>query len=290
MAYLPPFFPAIPFDTAKAAWVTFGRNNFYLATGEQANSLFGGIRLADPEGQFRKPAHTLAILYMVTIFQYAESLPDQQAMEALGERIEWKYALHLPLDYPGLAVEALCEFRQWLASDQVAQHSLQLLLERLAEIPGCPAQIRVKPEAMEVLTEVCHTSRLALIWESLNRAIRTLASKDLDWMPGARLPHWFARYTNNTQRYLHLEGSRLERHALIHKAGTDIIYLLKAVEKSGAAGLEKLPAIVKLKQLWMEQYEEINGRVFWRKEVYPGCLIYSLMSRTTMDSEYGLVD
>lgn len=154
MAYLPPFFPAIPFDTAKAAWAVFGRNNFYLAAGEKANSLFGGLRLADPEGQFRKPAHTLAILYMTTIFQFAEELSDRQAIEALHERVEWKYALHLPLDYPGLALESLSEFRHWLMTDQVAQHSLQLLIKRLSEIPGCPARICTKPETSQVLSEV----------------------------------------------------------------------------------------------------------------------------------------
>jgi hypothetical protein len=44
----------------------------------------------------------LARLYLVTIFQYVETLPDQLARETIRKRIDWKYALHVPLNYPGL--------------------------------------------------------------------------------------------------------------------------------------------------------------------------------------------
>ena len=44
-----------------------------------------------------KPAVAPAQLALVTIFQFAEGLCDRQAADAVRARIDWKYALRLPL-------------------------------------------------------------------------------------------------------------------------------------------------------------------------------------------------
>ena len=90
-------FPAIPLDTTKAARAVFGRSNFYLAIGDQANRLFAGINLSDPPWQALKLPSDIARLYLLTIFQFRETLPDNLAADAIQERLDWKYALHLPL-------------------------------------------------------------------------------------------------------------------------------------------------------------------------------------------------
>jgi transposase len=40
----------------------------------------------------------------VTLFQFAEVLPDRQAAEEVRGRIDWKYALALPLMYGPAAI------------------------------------------------------------------------------------------------------------------------------------------------------------------------------------------
>ena len=50
------------------------------------------------EGQ---PALSPVDLAFVTIFQYLEDLSDRQAAESMRMRLDWKYALHQPVDYAG---------------------------------------------------------------------------------------------------------------------------------------------------------------------------------------------
>jgi transposase len=46
--------------------------------------------------------------------QFAESLSDRQAAEAVRARIDWKYALSLPLNDSGFHYSVLSEFRDRL--------------------------------------------------------------------------------------------------------------------------------------------------------------------------------
>jgi transposase len=48
-----------------------------------------------------KPGISPVILAFVTVFQFMEKLPDRQAAEAVRIRLDWKYALRLPLTYAG---------------------------------------------------------------------------------------------------------------------------------------------------------------------------------------------
>lgn len=54
--------------------------------------------LFPPDG---RPAEAPWRLALVTCFQFAEGLSDSQAADAVRSRIDWKYALSLPLDLPG---------------------------------------------------------------------------------------------------------------------------------------------------------------------------------------------
>ena len=61
-----------------------------------------------------KPGLSPIILAFVSVFQFMENLADRQAVEALRMRLDWKYALHVPLDWlrrAGLNFSVLREFR-----------------------------------------------------------------------------------------------------------------------------------------------------------------------------------
>ena len=51
------------------------------------------------------------LLAFVTIFQFLEKLSDRAAANAVRVRLDWKYALHLPLNYEGFNFSVLSEFR-----------------------------------------------------------------------------------------------------------------------------------------------------------------------------------
>jgi transposase len=62
-------------------------------------------------------------LAFVTIFQFLEKLSDRAAANALRVRLDWKYALHLPLNYAGFKFSVLSEFR-----DRVIEHGAEARL------------------------------------------------------------------------------------------------------------------------------------------------------------------
>ena len=87
---------------------------------------------------------------MLTIFQFAEELTNQQMVDALRSRLDLKYALHLPVNYHRFEPSALCEFRRQLFADAAFQQIFQKLLDRTAEF-GLLKTIRSQP----VLTSRC---------------------------------------------------------------------------------------------------------------------------------------
>src|SRR5512133_4221465 len=105
-------FPPIPEETAKAALAVFGSSNTYLVIGKQADALFRGIHLQESSPLTPKQHYRLAVLYLSTIFQYLETLPDRLAVDALRERVDWKYALHSSLNPIPIEASTLCEFRK----------------------------------------------------------------------------------------------------------------------------------------------------------------------------------
>jgi transposase len=81
-----------------------------------------------------RPAEAPWRLALVTVLQAIEGLTDRQAAEAVRTRIDWLYALALPLDEPGFDYSILSDFRQRVlagqAQDLLLEPILQLSRER----------------------------------------------------------------------------------------------------------------------------------------------------------------
>ncbi|MFG2919487.1 transposase, partial [Kitasatospora sp. NPDC048298] len=56
-----------------------------------------------------RPGISPALLVMVTVLQFLHNLSDRDAAVAVADRISWKYALGLELDYTGFDASVLCE-------------------------------------------------------------------------------------------------------------------------------------------------------------------------------------
>jgi transposase len=121
----------------------------------------------------RHKARILAELYLVTVFQYLETMPDNQAADAVRDRRDWKYALHLPLNVLGHPAADFCEFRRLLKSDPDSLQTLQVLVGRLAEGGASINGESSGLEAGQIVARVCLFSRLANTWEAF---VRTLGS------------------------------------------------------------------------------------------------------------------
>jgi hypothetical protein len=256
-------FPLIPADTAQVARAVFDdRPNFYLSTGDRLNSLFSGLVLGNPGGSSRPLVRTVARLYLITIFQYKENLPDLLAVEALRERVDWKYALHLPLKPARLEAAQLCEFRRWLLADPGRARNLQALLGRLAAVLPAAEQEWLQVESCSLLEIVCQLNRLGKLWSSIRLALRTLAQADPAWLLATGLPHWPERYRHHRKtftpaaRSLVYEGSE-------QAFGSDGYYLLRKISESGNPALAELTEVILLRQMLEDQLRRVAWKVAW---------------------------
>jgi transposase len=246
-----PYSP-LPPDTARAAKSVFNIENAYLALGDQLDVFCDDLNWDDLNAFREKPTSVLFVLAMVTIFQFAEDMPDHQAADALGRRMDWKYALHLPADYPGFPPSELIEFRQRLAGNQAGQLVFQCLLNRLAKLGllgSLGSRDKVQVDAQFVLSAVDTLSRVDRATEALGRALEALAARDHEWLRAVSPPHWYERYGHESGSR-GLPSSREDGEAVVRWLEADISYLLEAIDQRDSPDLAGLLEVQALRRTW----------------------------------------
>lgn len=262
--------PDIPLETSRAARSVFGSSNFYLVAGDHSDQLFSGIDLQQPQGRPLIAPHSLARLYLLTTFQYIESLPDSLAADALRKRLDWQYALHLPLNTPGLQPALLCDFRRWLRMNPASRHNLDTLLQRLSSLEEYSGVADARLEVDQVITVVCEISRVAILWEAFKEALAALAASQPSWLLETSQPYWYERYGSH-HRYLNLRNDRRKNRTLAQGIGADARYLLEAVDQAGAPDLANLPEVAALRQALRAQFDTIESVLVWKPDACANC-------------------
>ncbi len=248
----PATLPPIPTGTAQAALTAFGKGNFYLGVGDRAGSLFDGVDLAALDRSGASPVASLMRLALATVFQFVEELPDYQAAEAARTRTDWKYALHLPMNHPGLSPQSLCDFRQELLSDGAAEQSFQSLLDRLAGVGLLQDEGDQPVGAAGVLSAVCALGRLEALSRVMRLALEGIAARRPEWLRAHALPHWYDRYDATPMMLIRRTDRTPE--ALVADIRRDARYLLETVATDDPPGLGLLPEVQAVRGEWLRQF------------------------------------
>jgi len=103
--------PAIPPETVLVAKAAFPSGNVYMQMRDELRSIYDDELFASVYAEVGQPAIAPWRLALVSVMQFAENLSDRQAAEAVRARIDWKYALSLPLAESGFHYSVLSEFR-----------------------------------------------------------------------------------------------------------------------------------------------------------------------------------
>jgi transposase len=82
--------PPVPEDTARIARAAFRKPNVYMRMRDDLGVFFADAAFAPLFPTHGQPAHAPWRLALVTIVQYAEGLPDEQAATSVSGRIDWK--------------------------------------------------------------------------------------------------------------------------------------------------------------------------------------------------------
>ena len=261
-------FQPLPIDTIRAAEAISGKS-IYRTIGDQIEQLLADIELAhlDPSGL--QSVSTLTTLALVTVFQFSEDLPDRRAAEAARKRPDWKYALHLSSNQPGINSSMLCEFRQALLRDMAAQQAFQQVIDCLAEADLLSGPDGRRAEADEVLAIVCRLSRLEQLIEAMRMILEAVAALEPEWLRAITLPHWYERYSQ-MQTARALPKTREEQVSLAHAIGADAKYLLDAIATADGQ-LTSLPEARALRQIWLQQFEQSAPQLQWRTAGCAAC-------------------
>jgi transposase len=268
------YFPPIPPDTSKVASAVFGKSNFYITIGDLANQLFEGFITKNSTNQPLTSRHTQAMLYLITIFQIMETLPDQLAAQAVRNRVDWKYALHLPLNYPGQQASTLCDFRKQMLIDPAGERRLQSLIARINEVTEAAGSPCFNLKYDDLLSYICLISRVLDVFDAFSRVLETLATQQIELLRYVSLPHWYKRYTTRQKTLI----SKLERPQLVALAqaiGDDVHYLMQEVQISQDDELLDLPEIANLRRVWQAHYRFQDGKWIWRNNDCAHCSLSS---------------
>ena len=217
--------------------------------------------LFSPRG---RPAEAPWRVALVTVLQYVEGLTDRQAAEAVRSRLDWKYALALPLTDQGFDFSVLSEFRQRLLTGQ-AEH---LLLDRLLEVSRARGWLKAggkqRPDSTHVLASVRSLSYLETVGETLRAVLEDLAQAAPDWLVQHIDADWLLRYGHRVEQY-RLPKEESKRQALAEQIGADGRHLLAAVQQPDApAFVQKLESVQVLVQVWQQYYaQDESGTWKW---------------------------
>lgn len=243
----------IPKRTSRAAQAIFGSNNFYIALGNRLADILSELEPKPKIGSEFKRESAVPLLPLLTLFQYMESLTDGQAVEALHLRLDWKYALHLPLDQPRIPAETLCQYRKTSLHSRSYLSELQELLDRLATEPALGNYIKKPLDAESMIMVVCALDRLSRVEEAMRRAIEGLTNQHPDWLRRIALPHWYIRYYH-TSSLLETPALGEQPDTFSREIGEDAHYLLERVDHANAPGLQAVEGIQELRAVWQEQF------------------------------------
>lgn len=276
MSLRAPIVYCLPEDTARVARAAFPKGNTYLRVYDALGPIYTNPQFAGLFPKDGQPAIAPAQLALVTIFQFAEGLSDRQAADAVRGRIDWKYALCLPLTDPGFDASVLSEFRDRLSANGAETVLFETLLAALKEEGLVKPRSRQRTDSTHVLAAIHVLNRLELVGETLRHALNTLAAVAPAWLRSWVPADWFARYGRRFEEY-RLPDALAERTALAERIGADGRHLLAAIAASAECDwLPRVPAVETLRRVWVQQFYAEEA-VRWRaaNDLPPSAVVIS---------------
>lgn len=252
---------AMPEDIAALGPRMLAEGDPYRVIGEQLADLVEDGQFAalyEPTG---RAAVSPSLLTLVTIFQFLEDLPDREAARAVAVRLDWKYALHLPVGYRGFDFSCLSYFRRRLLEHEQSRLVFEAVLARVRALGFLKRHGKQRTDALGVLGAVRALSQLELVWEALRLALRGLQQADTAWVE---------RVVPTALRTLYLERrsdyrlTAAERQAELERVGQDGAWLLDQLAAADDASLRHLAEVATLATIWDQRYERVEGQVRWR--------------------------
>jgi len=255
---------SIPLETVRVACAALDEDNRYRKLREHFDTVFSDHAFEALFPTRGQPAAAPWRLALVTILQFAESLSDREAADAVRARIDWKYLLGLELTDPGFDYSILSRFRDRLIEGNAEMLMLQQILDKSREFGLIRKRSDMRTDATHVIASVRHMNRSELVGETLRAALNVIATVDPRWLAANVDASWYSRYAKR------FESNRapLTKEAMLavtEDVGQDGMKLLERIWLDSTPHyLRTLPAVEILRKCWVEQFCIENGIVRMR--------------------------
>ena len=242
----------VPEDTAQIGQTILAPHNVYRQIGDRFDQIFPDeqvfAHLYDTQGRGAIPPLLLAL---VTVFQMLEKVPDRTAAEFVASRIDWKYALHLPLTYPGFHFTDLYAFRTRLLEHGQERLVFDQLLVRMKELGLIKPKGKVRSDATHVLAVVERLSQLELVTESLRVALQAVLQAAPKWVKTALPAAFLDRYERRQSEY---GLSQTQVQEKLGQAGKDAFWFLVQIDRSAPEAIRHLSEVETLRTVLAQQF------------------------------------
>jgi transposase len=179
-------------------------------------------------------------------------------------RLDWKYALSLPLDDQGFDASILVDFRQRLLDHGAQDLLLEPILRVCREHDWLKAGGKQRTDATFVLANARRLSSLESVGESLRAALNEIAEVDPEWLLSVISPDWFDRYVHRFELQRFSKGAQAQE-LLRRQVGEDGWHLLQAaMDEQAPQSVRACPSLLLLQKVWNQHFERIDGKIRWR--------------------------
>ncbi len=249
-----PLWYTIPDATDQAAHRAFPKGNLYMTMRDVIGPIFANADFGDLSRHRGPPAESPARLALVLVMLPIEDRSDADAAEAVRARIDWKDALALELDDPGVDASILVDFRHRLLPHGAEERLLTILLGTRVAAGMLRSRGRQRTDSPHVLANMRTLTRLPLVAETMRHALNPLATADPAWLRDHRDPAWGERYPRRVEED-RVPKDAATRAVLVATIGQDGYQLLAARDAAMPPdALRDLPAIHPLRTVWSQQY------------------------------------
>src|SRR5512141_429240 len=209
----------MPEETGRIGKLLLRENDPYRLIGDQLFEKWKEEEFADLYSSEGKPGYSPVILAFVSVFQFLERLADRQAAQALRMRLDWKYALHLPVEDAGFDFSVLSEFRDRLIEGKAEQRVFEKLVEEIRGMGLIKERGKQRSDSIAMLVKVRRLSRIETVVETLRLAVVALVESNREWCEEIIPPSWEDKYGERFVRQRYSEQEWKEDETKIWKDG-----------------------------------------------------------------------
>lgn len=262
----------IPRDTLELGRLLLPEGDFYRVIGEQFADLLTDEDFAALYSHTGQPAYSPARLSLILVLQATEHISDRSAAHMLKTRLDWKYALHLPLNDTGVDASVLSEFRHRLIENEAERKLFDALLQRLKVKGLLKGRATQRTDSIIILSAVRQLNRLELCMETMRLALEAIIEVDAEWFK-ANLPvQWVEKYGEwiASENIIKERGAQAKGriNELLKETGRDGYRLLEEIaSQSAPREIKQLKGVALLDRVWKQEYQLVSKEATTQIEV-----------------------